>query len=80
MNFEQLYKLELEKNGGSRPIEWLQRVALAAIVSTDTVYSWATGWRKPNKAAAELVSRELGIPAAELFPNLNKKGNSNESK
>lgn len=60
MNFEKIYKNELENNGGARPIEWLQRVALAAIVSTDTVYSWATGWRNPNKAAAELVSRELG--------------------
>lgn len=80
MDFEQFYKIELEKNGGSRPIEWLKRVAVAAIVSTDTVYSWATGWRKPNKAAAELVSRELGIPSAELFPNINKKGAINESK
>jgi len=33
---------------------------VAAIVSTDTVYGWATGWRNP--------SRELGISAEELFP------------
>lgn len=74
MNFQEIYNQEKAKAGG-RPMEWLQRIAVAAIVSTDTVYSWATGWRKPNKAAAELVSRELGVPTAELFPNLNKKGN-----
>lgn len=75
MNFQEIYKQEKNKVDG-RPMEWLQRIAVAAIVSTDTVYSWATGWRKPNKAAAELVSRELGVPVAELFPNLNKKGNN----
>lgn len=56
------------KKAGEMPREWLQRVAVAAIVSTDTVYGWATGWRNPSRAAAELASRELGISAEELFP------------
>ena len=72
MTFTELYNVEKAKAGGNRPNEWLQRIALAAIVSTETVYSWATGWRIPNKAAAELVSRELGIPAIDLFPRKEK--------
>ena len=72
MTFTELYNVEKAKAGGNRPNEWLQRIALAAIVSTETVYSWATGWRSPNKAAAELVSRELGIPALDLFPRKEK--------
>ena len=43
MTFQQLYEMEKAKNGGSRPLEFLQRVAVAAIVSTEAVYSWATG-------------------------------------
>jgi hypothetical protein len=42
MTFQQLYNIEKAKAGG-RPSEFLQRVAVAAIVSTDTVYQWALG-------------------------------------
>lgn len=70
MNFKQLYEEEKTKNGGNRPLEWLQRVAVAAIVSTDTVYQWALGWRNPNKAAAKMAADELGMDMDELFPNL----------
>jgi hypothetical protein len=72
MTFQQLYEMEKAKNGGSRPLEFLQRVAVAAIVSTDAVYSWATGWRNPNKAAAKLVADELGMDVETLFPNTSK--------
>lgn len=72
MTFQQLYEAEKMKNGGSRPLEFLQRVAVAAIVSTDTVYSWATGWRNPNKASAKLVADELGMDVDQLFPNTTK--------
>lgn len=51
-------------------MEWLQRVAVAAIVSTDTVYQWALGWRNPNKAAAKMTADELGFDMDELFPNI----------
>lgn len=71
MTFTELYQEE-QKKAGRKPKEWLQRVAVAAIVSTDTVYSWATGWRNPNRAAAELASHELGVPADELFPKKTK--------
>jgi hypothetical protein len=70
MTFIQLYNIEKEKNGGNRPLEWLQRVAVAAIVSTDTVYQWALGWRNPNKAAAKMAADELGMDVETLFPNL----------
>lgn len=70
MTFQQLYELEKNKCGGSRPQDWLQRVAVAAIVSTDTVYQWALGWRNPNKAAAKMAADELGMDMDELFPNL----------
>lgn len=72
MTFQQLYEMEKAKNGGSLPLEFLQRVAVAAIVSTDAVYSWATGWRNPNKAAAKLVADELGMDVETLFPNTSK--------
>ena len=72
MTFQQLYEMEKAKTGGSRPLEFLQRVAVAAIVSTEAVYSWATGWRNPNKAAAKLVADELGMDVETLFPNTSK--------
>ena len=72
MTFQRLYELEKLKVNGARPIAFLERVAVAAIVSTESVYSWALGWRRPNKAAAKLVADLLGIDADELFPNTQK--------
>lgn len=69
MTFAEIYIEEKAKAGGSKPTAFLNRVAVAAICSVEAVYQWATGWRNPSAAAAELVSRELGIPASELFPN-----------
>lgn len=74
MTFWQLYEQEKEKVNGARPKDFLKRVAVAAIVSTETVYSWALGWRSPNKAAAKLVAEELDMSVEELFPNISKKG------
>lgn len=71
MTFTEIYENEKAKAGGSRPTEWLQGVAVAAIVSTETVYQWVRSWRNPSKSAAYLVAKHLGIPAEELFP---KKG------
>ncbi len=68
MTFEEIYEKEKEKAGGSRPIEWMQGVAVAAIVSTETVYHWGLGWRTPSKSAACLVAKHLDIPAEQLFP------------
>lgn len=72
MTFQRIYELEKMKTAGSRPQAFLERVAVAAIVSTDTVYQWALGWRQPNKAAAKLVADLLGTTAEELFPNNQK--------
>lgn len=73
MTFTEIYNMEKAKARGDRPMEWLQMVAVAAIVSTETVYSWATGWRNPSKAAAALVAKKLRIPADELFPKRPRK-------
>ena len=73
MTFAEIYIEEKAKAGGSKPTAFLNRVAVAAICSVEAVYQWATGWRNPSAAAAELVSRELGTPAEELFPRLKKK-------
>ena len=70
MTFTELYEEEKNKVGGARPMEWLQRVAVAAIVSVETAYQWGVGSRTPHKPAAALVARELGISAEELFPNI----------
>lgn len=72
MTFQRIYELEKMKVDGARPKEFLERVAVAAIVSTESVYSWALGWRRPNKAAAKLVADLLGMDADELFPNTQK--------
>lgn len=68
MTFIDIYNEEKAKAGGVRPMDWLQAIALTALVSTDTVYSWATGWRFPSRAAASLIATKLDIPADELFP------------
>lgn len=74
MTFQRLYELEKMKTNGARPLEWLQGVAVAAIVSTDTVYQWALGWRRPNRAAAKMAADHLGMDVDDLFPDLTKKG------
>ena len=68
MTFKEIYTNEKEKAGGSKPSAFIQDIADAAMVSTETVIQWVGGWRNPSKAAAHLVSNHLGIPADELFP------------
>lgn len=68
MTFIQLYEQKKGEAGGQRPLAWLAEIAVAAVVSTDTVYQWGCGFRNPNAAAATLVAQHIGIPAAELFP------------
>lgn len=68
MTFKEIYNQEKQKEGGSMPTAFIAAVAEAAMVSNDTVYQWATGWRNPSRAAAHLVSNHLGIPSDELFP------------
>ena len=69
MTFQEIYQQEKEKDGGSKPTAFLNRIAVATVSSVDAVYQWALGFRNPSTGAAELASRELGIPAEELFPN-----------
>lgn len=69
MTFQEIYQEEKKKCGGAKPTEFLNRIAVATMSSVDAVYQWALGWRNPSAGAAELASRELGIPAEELFPN-----------
>lgn len=68
MTFKEIYNQEKEKAGGSMPIAFIAEISVAALVSCDTVYQWATGHRNPSRAAAHLVANHLGIPADELFP------------
>lgn len=72
MTFTEIYNQEKEK-AGARPMEFLRRIAVAAIVSVDTVYQWGVDLRIPSNSAAALVARELGIDAAELFPRLKER-------
>lgn len=72
MTFCEIYNQEKEK-AGARPMEFLRRVAVAAIVSIDTAYQWGVGLRIPSNSAAALVASELGIDAAELFPRINER-------
>lgn len=47
---------------------WIKRVAKAAKVSEFTVRMWLNGRQVPQAGIQELVSKELGVPACELFP------------
>ncbi len=47
---------------------WIKRVAKAAKVSEFTVRMWLNGRQVPQAGIQELVARELGVPAEELFP------------
>lgn len=47
---------------------WIKRVARAAKVSEFTVRMWLNGRQVPQAGIQELVARELGVPAKELFP------------
>ena len=69
MTFQEIYQEEKKKCGGAKPTDFLNRIAVATVSSVDAVYQWALGWRNPSAGAAELASREIGIPSEELFPN-----------
>lgn len=72
MTFQQMYENEKMKTNGARPLEWLQGVAVAAIVSVETVYQWGVGCRTPQRAAAKMAADYLGTDPETLFPNLKK--------
>lgn len=58
----------MSEAGGNRPLAWMQEVAVAAVISTDSIYQYGMGFRHPSGAVATLIAQYLGIPAAELFP------------
>ena len=68
MTFAQIYDEKLKANGGNRPMDWMAQMAQFAAISVDSIYLYATGWRKPHPAAAKLLSIALDTPAEELFP------------
>lgn len=51
---------------------WIKRVAKAAKVSEFTVRMWLGGRQVPQAGIQELVAKELGVPARELFPSRNE--------
>lgn len=51
---------------------WIKRVAKAAKVSEFTVRMWLNGRQVPQAGIQELVAKELGVPASELFPSRNE--------
>ena len=46
---------------------WVERMAKICMVSTTTVRCWIAGTQKPDALKTSILSKELGVPAKELF-------------
>lgn len=73
--FAEMYDSLPERYDGPTPRKRLRlRVCAACKCSEATVLSWVKGRRRPDGLALEALSRELGVPEQELFPEKGKEG------
>lgn len=51
---------------------FVRRIATVTKRSEAAVYNWISGKYRPDALAQEVIEKELGIPASELFPKEEK--------
>lgn len=51
---------------------FVQRMAEITMRSETTIRCWLAGSQNPDPLAKDVISRELGVPADELFPKKEK--------
>lgn len=65
--FRQIYDNLPTRAAKAPKTVWVERMAKICMVSEKTVRCWIYGTQKPDAIKISILSKELGIPANELF-------------
>lgn len=65
--FREIYDALPTRAAKAPKTAWVETLAEKCMVSEQTVRCWVYGTQKPDAIKQSIISRELGIPAEELF-------------
>lgn len=65
--FREIYDSLPARAGRAPKTVWIERLAKICMVSEQTVRCWVYGTQKPDALKLSILSKELGVPADELF-------------
>lgn len=65
--FREIYDSLPARAGKAPKTVWIERLAKICMVSEQTVRCWVYGTQKPDALKLSIISKELGVPANELF-------------
>lgn len=65
--FREIYDSLPARAGRAPKTVWIERLAKICMVSEQTVRCWVYGTQKPDALKLSIISKELGVPADELF-------------
>lgn len=65
--FRQIYDALPTRAARAPKTVWVERMAEICMVNESTVRCWLAGTQKPDALKTSLLSKELGVPADELF-------------
>lgn len=67
--FRQIYDALPTRAAKAPKTQWVEHLAEICMVSEQTVRCWVYGTQKPDALKLSILSKELGVPANELFVN-----------
>ena len=65
--FAEIYTALPTREAVAPKTRWVRRMAEICMVSETTVRCWLAGSQKPDAIKQSILSKELGVPASELF-------------
>ena len=65
--FRQIYDGLPTRAAKAPKTAWVEHLAEICMVSEQTVRCWVYGTQKPDALRTSILSKELGVPASELF-------------
>lgn len=65
--FRQIYESLPARAAKAPKTVWVEKMAKLCMVSETTVRCWIYGTQKPDALKLSILSKELGVPAHELF-------------
>lgn len=65
--FRQIYESLPARAAKAPKTAWVEHLANLCKVSEQTVRCWVYGTQKPDALKQSILSKELGVPASELF-------------
>lgn len=65
--FKEIYDALPKRTDKTPKMEFVENIARLCMVSNMTVRCWLSGVQKPDALRQSIISKELGVPAAELF-------------